>query len=48
MLPDSNFEMRMIRGKPHLLAPPWIDPEQRWIPLGKSRIARLNALRKAG
>jgi len=48
MLPDSNFEMRMIRGKPHLLAPPWIDPDQRWIPLGKSRIARLNALRKAG
>ena len=48
MLPDSNFTMRMIRGKPHLLAPPWIDPDQRWIPLGKSRIARLNALRKAG
>jgi len=48
MLPDSNFAMRMILGKPHLLAPPWIDPEQRWIPLGKSRIARLNALRKAG
>ena len=48
MLPDSNFEMRMIRGRPHLLAPPWIDPDQRWIPLGKSRIARLNALRKAG
>jgi hypothetical protein len=48
MLPGSGFTMRMIRGKPHLLAPPWIDPDQRWIPLGKSRIARLNGLRKAG
>jgi hypothetical protein len=45
MLPGSHFQMRMIRGKPHLLAPPWIDPDQRWIPLGKSRIAKLNALR---
>jgi len=48
MLHDSAFSLRMIRGKPHLLAPPWIDPEQRWIPLGKSRIARLNGLRKPG
>jgi hypothetical protein len=48
MLPGSAFRMRMIRGRPHLLAPPWIDPDQRWIPLGKSRISRLNALRKAG
>jgi len=48
MLHDSAFTLRMIRGKPHLLAPPWIDPDQRWIPLGKSRIARLNGLHKAG
>ena len=48
MLPESGFTMRMIRGKPHLLAPPWIDPDQRWIPLGKSRINRLNGLRKGG
>jgi len=48
MLPGSHFAMRMIRGRPHLLAPPWIDPDQRWIPLGKSRIAQLNGLRKAG
>jgi hypothetical protein len=48
MLHDSAFSLRMIRGKPHLLAPPWIDPDQRWIPIGKSRIARLNGLRKPG
>jgi hypothetical protein len=48
MLHDSAFSLRMIRGKPHLLAPPWIDPDQRWIPIGKSRIARLNGLHKAG
>jgi len=48
MLHDSAFSLKMIRGKPHLLAPPWIDPEQRWIPIGKSRIARLNGLHKAG
>lgn len=48
MLHDTAYEMRMIRGRPHLLAPPWIDPTQRWIPLGKSRIARLNGLKKAG
>jgi len=48
MLHDSAFSLKMIRGKPHLLAPPWIDPDQRWIPIGKSRIARLNGLRKPG
>jgi hypothetical protein len=48
MPPGSAYTMRMIRGAPHLLAPPWIDPAQRWIPLGKSRISRLNGLRKAG
>ena len=48
MLHNSAFTLRMIRGKPHLLAPPWIDPDQRWIPLGTSRIARLNGLHKAG
>ena len=48
MLPSSGFTMRMIRGRPHLLAPPWIDPDQRWVPLGKSRISRLNGLHKAG
>jgi hypothetical protein len=48
MLHHTAYTMRIIRGTPHLLAPPWIDPAQRWIPLGKSRIARLNGLRKAG
>ena len=43
MLPQSGFSMRMIRGKPYLLAPPWIDPDQKWIALGKSRLSRLTA-----
>jgi hypothetical protein len=48
MIHSSAYRMRMINGKPHLLAPSWIDPAQRWIPLGKARIARLNLLRKTG
>jgi len=43
MLPHSGYSMRMIRGKPYLLAPPWIDPDQKWIALGKSRLSRLTA-----
>lgn len=39
MLHSSEFIMRMIRGKPMLLAPPWLDPDQMWRPLGKARVA---------
>jgi len=37
MLHNSAFTMRMIRGKPHLLAPPWLDPGQAWKPIGRTR-----------
>lgn len=33
----SRFQIRMITGKPHLLAPAWIDPTQTWTPMGKAR-----------
>ncbi|TQL47661.1 HNH endonuclease [Homoserinimonas aerilata] len=37
MLHASEFTMKMIRGKPRLLAPPWLDPAQLWRPLGRTR-----------
>jgi DNA-binding transcriptional ArsR family regulator len=46
MLHHSDFTMRMQHGRPHLLAPPWVDPAQSWVPLGKSRLERQRALRK--
>lgn len=38
MLHASDFTMRMIDGRPRLLSPPWLDPEQHWRTLGRSRI----------
>ena len=38
MLHSSPFTMKMINGRPRLLAPPWIDPDQVWRPLGRSRL----------
>ncbi len=37
MLHNSDFQFRMIGGKPRLLAPPWIDPDQTWRPVGRTR-----------
>ncbi|WP_100364845.1 HNH endonuclease signature motif containing protein [Diaminobutyricimonas aerilata] len=37
MLHASTYRLRMIRGKPHLLAPPHIDREQQWRPVGRQR-----------
>ncbi|MEQ1737496.1 MAG: DUF222 domain-containing protein [Rhodoglobus sp.] len=34
----SDYQLRMVQGRPHLLAPPWLDPAQAWQPLGKSRV----------
>jgi len=38
LLHASQFTMRMVRGRPMLLAPPWLDPHQAWRPLGRSRV----------
>ncbi len=34
----SEFEMRMIRGRPHLLAPGWLDPSRTWRMVGRARV----------
>jgi len=36
-LPESGFEIAMINGKPHLQAPPHVDPSQTWRPMGHNR-----------
>jgi len=36
----GGFQLRMNRGVPEMLAPPWLDREQRWRPTTKSRLAR--------
>lgn len=46
-LHSSEHTMKMIDGIPHLLAPPWIDPEQVWRPQGRSRTRILAGLRRA-
>jgi hypothetical protein len=37
MLHQSDFTMKMVEGRPMLLAPPWLDPEQNWKLLGRQR-----------
>jgi hypothetical protein len=39
-LHSGGFQLRMNRGIPEMLAPPWLDREQRWRPTTKSRLAR--------
>ncbi|QHO70087.1 hypothetical protein [Marisediminicola antarctica] len=33
----SEFTLTMVNGKPWLLAPPWLDPAQRWKSVGYTR-----------
>ncbi len=39
MLHASEFQMKMFDGRPHLLAPAWLDPTQEWQLLGRPRLA---------
>jgi hypothetical protein len=39
-LHSGGFQLRMNRGVPEMLAPPWLDREQQWRPTTKSRLAR--------
>lgn len=34
----SEFTMRMHKGRPELLAPPWLEPSTMWRPLGRARV----------
>ena len=36
-IPESGFEFQMIDGKPHMLAPPHLDPGQTWRRMGRGR-----------
>jgi hypothetical protein len=38
MLHNSDFTMKMIDGRPHLLAPPWLDPARNWRKVGRTRV----------
>jgi len=42
LLHSSAFTMEMTNGRPQLLAPPWIDPDQHWRPLGRARVSMLS------
>lgn len=42
LLHSSEYRLRMNGGLPELLSPPWVDRQQRWRPLTKSRL-RLTA-----
>jgi hypothetical protein len=37
MIHKSPFRIEMHNGKPHILAPRWIDPTQSWTPMGTPR-----------
>jgi len=39
LLHSSAFTMKMTNGRPQLLAPPWIDSDQHWRPLGRARVS---------
>ena len=39
-LHSGGFQLRINRGIPEMLAPPWLDREQQWRPTTKSRLAR--------
>jgi hypothetical protein len=44
MLHNSPYRIRIHHGRPQMLAPTWIDPDQKWIPLGKSRLEKTRRL----
>jgi len=39
MLHSSGFRMKMVNGRPYMLAPPHLDPGQSWRPVGRSRLS---------
>jgi len=47
MIHKNDFALKMLAGRPHILAPPWIDPDQKWRPLGRQRTRILTTLRTA-
>jgi hypothetical protein len=37
LLHRGEYRMRMVDGLPQLLSPKWVDPDQQWRPVGRSR-----------
>jgi hypothetical protein len=37
MIHKSPFKIEMHNGRPHILAPRWLDPRQTWKPMGRAR-----------
>jgi hypothetical protein len=46
LIHKNAFAMKMIGGRPHILAPPWIDPDQKWRRLGGARTQMITSLQK--
>ena len=46
LIHQNAFAMKMIDGRPHMLAPPWFDPEQKWRKLGGARTQIITALQR--
>lgn len=44
MFHRNGYTLRMVGGRPYLLAPPWIDPTERWVRLGNKRLGMIAAL----
>lgn len=43
MIHKSPFKIMMRNGRPHILAPRWIDPTQSWTPMGSPRFTKPEA-----
>jgi hypothetical protein len=37
LIHQGHYRLRIVEGLPQLLAPPWIDPNQTWTPIGRPR-----------
>lgn len=46
LIHKSAFALKLIDGRPHMLAPPWFDPEQKWRKLGGGRTQMITTLHK--
>jgi hypothetical protein len=46
LIHQNAYKLRMVHGRPHMLAPPWVDPQQKWRPLASPRSSTLTALRR--
>ncbi len=42
----SGWQIRMIRGAPHIKAPPWLDANAPWVPSSKSPTVQLDAVER--